>query len=113
MFFVVSGAELNLSILPKIGVIGVAYVLARVAGKIGGASLGAVVTKAPGPVKKYVGFTLVPQAGVAIGLSLLAAKALPEVGATIQAVVLCGTFIYELCGPVCTKLALKKAGEIK
>ena len=71
------------------------------------------MTKAPGPVKKYVGFTLVPQAGVAIGLSLLAAKALPEVGATIQAVVLCGTFIYELCGPVCTKLALKKAGEIK
>ncbi|MCI8590030.1 MAG: cation:proton antiporter [Clostridiales bacterium] len=113
MFFVVSGAELNLAILPKIGVIGVAYVLARVVGKIGGASFGAIITKAPPTVRKYVGFTLVPQAGVAIGLSLLAAKALPEVGATIQAVVLCGTFIYELVGPVCTKLALKKANEIE
>lgn len=113
MFFVVSGAELNLAILPQIGVIGVAYILARVVGKIGGASLGAVLTKAPTTVKKYVGFTLVPQAGVAIGLSLIAARALPEIGATIQAVVLCATLVYELVGPVCTKLALKKAGEIK
>lgn len=113
MFFVVSGAELNLSILPQIGLIGVAYILARVVGKIGGASAGAIVTKAPPAVKKYVGFTLVPQAGVAIGLSLLAAQALPEIGTTIQAVVLCATLIYEIVGPACTKLALKKAGEIR
>lgn len=113
MFFVVSGAELNLSILPHIGVIGIAYVLARVAGKIGGASLGAVLMKSPPTVKKYIGFTLVPQAGVAIGLSLLAAQALPELGSTIQAVVLCATLIYELVGPGITKFALKKAGEIE
>lgn len=113
MFFVVSGAELNISILPQIGLIGIAYVISRVVGKIGGAFAGAAVTKSPEVVKKYVGFTLIPQAGVAIGLSLLAAQALPEIGGTIQAVVLCGTFIYELVGPVCTKLALKKAGEIK
>lgn len=112
MFFVVSGAELNLAVLPQIGVIGVAYILARVIGKIGGASAGAILTKSPPAVKKYVGFTLVPQAGVAIGLSLLAAQALPDIGETIQAVVLCATLIYELVGPACTKLALKKAGEI-
>lgn len=113
MFFVVSGAELNLSILPQIGVIGVVYIVARVLGKVGGASLGAVITQSPQAVKKYIGFTLVPQAGVAIGLSLLAAQALPELGESIQAVVLCATLVYELTGPAITKIALKKAGEIQ
>ena len=113
MFFVVSGAELNLSILPTVGVLGAVYILSRVVGKIGGASLGAVLTRSPAVVKKYIGLTLIPQAGVAIGLSLLAAKALPELGATIQAVVLCATLVYELVGPVITKLALSAAGEIR
>lgn len=113
MFFVVSGAELNLFILPQIGLLGVAYILSRVAGKIGGAALGAAITHSPSTVRKYVGFTLIPQAGVAIGLSLIAANTLPDIGETIQAVVLSGTLIYELTGPVCTKLALTAAGEIQ
>ncbi len=113
MFFVISGAELNLFILPKIGLLGIAYILARVAGKIGGSSLGAVIARSKPTVRKYIGFTLLPQAGVAIGLSLLAAKALPDIGETIQAVILCGTLVYELTGPVCTKLALTGAGEIQ
>jgi len=113
MFFVVSGAELNLFILPQIGLLGIAYILARVAGKIGGASLGAVLAHSQPQVRKYIGFTLIPQAGVAIGLSLIAAKALPDIGQTIQAVILCGTFVYELIGPVCTKLALMRAKEIE
>lgn len=113
MFFVVSGAELNLFILPQIGLLGVAYILSRVAGKIGGAALGATITHSPPTVRKYIGFTLIPQAGVAIGLSLMAARALPDIGETIQAVILSGTLIYELTGPVCTKLALTAAGEIQ
>ena len=64
-------------------------------------------------VVKYLGFTLLPQAGVAIGLSLAATTVVPEYGATIRAVILCGTLIYELIGPVLTKIALKKAGEIQ
>lgn len=112
MFFVVSGAELDISVLPQIGVIGLLYVVSRVIGKVTGASLGAAVMKAPPAVKKYIGLTLVPQAGVAIGLALLASQSLPEYGQTIRAVVLCGTLIYELTGPVITKTALKKAGEI-
>ncbi|MEL7654303.1 MAG: cation:proton antiporter [Bacillota bacterium] len=112
MFFVISGAELDISILPQIGLIGVIYVLSRVLGKVAGASIGAVIMKAPETVKKYIGFTLVPQAGVAIGLALIAASALPEFGQTIRAVVLCATLIYELTGPVITKITLKKAGEI-
>ncbi|NLK39106.1 MAG: cation:proton antiporter [Clostridiales bacterium] len=113
MFFVVSGAELDISIIPKIGVIGVIYVVVRVVGKISGATLGAWLMKAPETVRKYIGLTLVPQAGVAIGLSLIASNTLPEHGKTIRAVILCATLIYELVGPAITKIGLKKAGEIK
>ena len=63
-------------------------------------------------VKKYLGYTLVPQAGVAIGLSLLASRLFPECAQTIRAVVLSATFIYELVGPAITKVVLQKAGEI-
>lgn len=113
MFFVVSGAELNVNILPQIGVIGILYVVFRVVGKALGAYIGAVIMKAPDVVRKFVGLTLIPQAGVAIGLSLIAAQTLPEYGQKIRAVILCGTLIYELVGPVVTKIGLKKAGEIK
>jgi Kef-type K+ transport system membrane component KefB len=112
MFFVVSGMELDITVLPKVGLIGILYIVCRVIGKVAGASLGAIIMKAPETVKKYIGFSLVPQAGVAIGLSLLAAQMLPEYGQTIRAVVLSATFIYELAGPAITKVALKKAGEI-
>ncbi len=113
LFFMVSGAELQLSVLPSIGVVGVIYIVLRVAGKYVGALLGAVICKADSSIKKYLGPTLIPQAGVAIGLSLLATQVVPEYGAQIRAVVLCGTLIYELIGPAVTKLSLTKAGEIK
>ncbi|NLK87588.1 MAG: cation:proton antiporter [Clostridiaceae bacterium] len=112
MFFVVSGMELDITVLPKIGLIGILYIVCRVIGKVGGASLGAMIMKAPEAVRKYIGFSLVPQAGVAIGLSLMAAQMLPEYGQTIRAVILSATFIYEMVGPAITKVALKKAGEI-
>ncbi len=112
MFFVVSGMELDLSVLPQIGLIGVMYVLLRMTGKVAGAYLGGVVMKTADTVKHFLGPTLLPQAGVAIGLSLIAANAVPEYGQTIRAVILSGTFVFELIGPVATKLSLKKAGEI-
>ena len=112
MFFVVSGAELDISILPKIGIMGIIYIISRVSGKIIGASIGATIMKAPVTVKKYIGFALIPQAGVAIGLMLVASKALPEFAQTIRAVVLSATIVFELIGPVVTKTALIKAGEI-
>jgi len=114
MFFVLSGAELKLSVLTAVGLIGIIYVVFRVVGKILGAYLGAKVTKASPVVSKYLGFTLIPQAGVAIGLSLIATQVLdPEMGAQIRAIILSATLIYELIGPVITKIALKKAGEIQ
>ncbi len=113
MFFVVSGASLDISILPSIGLIGIIYVTVRVIGKITGAYLGAKIMKTPSQVAKYLGPTLIPQAGVAIGLTIVAQSVVPEYADTIRAVVLCGTLIYELVGPVITKWSLTKAGEIK
>lgn len=113
LFFVLSGANLDLAVLPTVGMVGVAYVLARAVGKCLGGTLGAAVEKCEGSIVKYLGFTLIPQAGVAIGMARMSMTALPEYGTVINAVVLAGTLIYELTGPVITKIALTKAGEIK
>ncbi len=112
LFFVISGMELDLSVLPTVGLVGVCYVLVRALGKCLGAYLGSRTVKAHPNVQKYLGFTLIPQAGVAIGMAQLALSRLPSHGHQIQAIVLAGTLIYELVGPVITKLALAKAGEI-
>lgn len=113
MFFVISGATLKLGVLPSVGVVGVIYIIVRVIGKYLGALAGAKISKAQPAVAKYLGFALVPQAGVAIGLSAVALNQLPQFGVQIQTVVLCATVIYELIGPVITKLALKGAKEIE
>lgn len=112
LFFVISGADLNLSVLPTVGLIGVCYVVTRMAGKWLGAFMGSRIVHAHPNVQKYLGLTLIPQAGVAIGMAQMALTKLPAYGRQIQAVVLAGTLIYELIGPVVTKIALTKAGEI-
>ena len=113
LFFMVSGADLNLAIIPTVGVVGAIYVVMRVVGKVAGSSLGCKISHADPVVSKWLGFTLIPQAGVAIGLSSIAMTVVPEHGPAIRAIILCGTVIYELTGPVITKMALTKAGEIK
>lgn len=113
LFFVASGAGLKLSVLPSVGAAGVVYILVRVLGKMFGASLGAIICKTDKNTKKYLGPALIPQAGVAIGLSLAASSVVPEYATEIRTVILCGTLIYELVGPVVSKTCLKKAGEIK
>ena len=112
LFFVASGADLKLSVLPAVGLVCVIYIVVRVVGKMFGASLGAIVCKADKNIRKYLGPALVPQAGVAIGLSLAASSVVPEHASEIRTVILCGTLIYELVGPVIAKTCLKKAGEI-
>ncbi|MEG1810659.1 MAG: cation:proton antiporter [Clostridia bacterium] len=113
LFFVISGAELNLAVLPTVGILGLIYIVARAVGKYFGAYLGASAVKSSPNIKKYLGLALLPQAGVAIGMAQIVMTELPEYGAQIQAVVLCATLIYELIGPVATKVALMKSGEIK
>lgn len=112
LFFVASGAELKLSVLPTVGIIGVIYIVLRVVGKALGSTVGAVLCKCGKTVRKFLGPCLMPQAGVAIGLSLAAGNVVPAYAPQIRAVILCGTLIYELIGPAVTKLSLKKAGEI-
>lgn len=113
LFFVASGAGLQLGVLPTVGVVGVIYVTVRVAGKMLGATLGGMICKADAAIRKYLGPCLLPQAGVAIGLSLVAGQTFPQYAAKIRAVILSATLIYELIGPGVTKACLKKAGEIK
>ncbi len=114
LFFVCSGAELDFSIFanPAIIGVGVAYVVFRAIGKYFGASLSAKAVKCDDNIVKYLGITLLPQAGVAIGMSLTAATALAN-GSVVRNIVLFGVMIYELLGPLATKIALTKAGDIQ
>lgn len=112
LFFVASGAGLQVSVLRTVGVIGAIYIIGRSAGKLFGAWLGAGISHAGPGVGKYLGPCLLPQAGVAIGLTLLAGRIVPEYAPTIRAVVLAGTLVYEIVGPGITKLSLTRAGEI-
>lgn len=116
IFFVLSGVELDLRVIPVVGVVGIVYIICRSLGKYFGAYVGGVVTKADTNVKKYLGITLLPQAGVAIGMAQLvqASTVLSiEVKSVVLTVVLTATLIYELVGPLLTKMALKKAGEVR
>ncbi|MGD9605577.1 MAG: cation:proton antiporter [Bacilli bacterium] len=113
MFFVLSGAELKLSLIFVVGAIGIVYIFTRVFGKIFGSWFGSKITHAEPKIAKYLGYTLIPQAGVAIGLSLIATQILnPTMGSQIRTIVLAATLVYELTGPIITKITLKKAQEI-
>lgn len=115
LFFIISGSELDLTVIPAVGVMGVAYLISRSAGKYFGARLGAKVVGADKNVQKYLGLTLLPQAGVAIGMAQKVKNTveLASVADAIVTVTLCATLVYELVGPLITKWALEKAGEIK
>ena len=123
MFFVISGASLDLTIFFNgngLFVLGVAaiYIVSRVIGKYLGAFTGASITHCEPKIRKYLGLTLVPQAGVAIGLATTANylfsanESTKEIGGLIIAIILTSTLIYELTGPLISKFALSKAGEI-
>ena len=111
-FFTLAGVELDLGVLRYAGLMGIGYVVVRSLGKAIGASIGAKLTNADKMVQRYLGLTLLPQAGVAIGLSMIAQTVMPEFGTTIRTIILASTVIYELIGPVIAKTALVKAGEI-
>ena len=112
LFFVISGAELDLQILanPITLIVGVIYIIARSTGKILGADLSCRLTKCSKTITENLGITLLPQAGVALGMALTAAS-LPD-GAVVRNVVLFAVLVYELVGPTMTKRSLVKAGEI-
>lgn len=114
LFFVLSGAELELSVFTDLIIvaIGVVYILFRSAGKILGAFWSACMVKCDANIKKYLGITLLPQAGVALGMASIVRAELGEIGVMVGNIVLFGVLIYELVGPLMTKIALTKAGDI-
>ncbi len=112
LFFVISGAELDLAVLPTVGVLGLLYLLVRSAGKYFGTFFGAILVKSDKNIRNYLGAALLPQAGVAIGMAQIVMTQLPAYGQQVRAVVLTATLIYELVGPLITKIVLTKAGEI-
>jgi Kef-type K+ transport system membrane component KefB len=112
IFFVISGAELDLAVLPTVGLLGVLYLVARSLGKYFGTFFGAMTVGADKNIRKYLGAALLPQAGVAIGMAQIVMNELPAYGSQVRAVILTATLIYELVGPMITKIVLTKAGEI-
>lgn len=122
-FFMIAGMELDLKVLSVIGVIGVIYILVRVFGKVVGSYISAKLIKAPPTVTKYLGWTLIPQAGVAIDMALTAdlrfqalavehGAWVANIGSTIMTIVLAATLVYEVFGLIIVKKALVGAGEI-
>ena len=120
LFFFLAGAHLDVGVLPRLGLIGIAYILARSAGKIAGAKLGAIVGKAVPYIRKYFGVWLLSQAGVAIGLSLLVMQEFSGIpgthaayiGTSVVATITATCIVFEIIGPIMAKLALRKAGEL-
>ena len=115
LFFVLSGAELELGVLSSDAVIliGVVYILTRSAGKYIGSYISCSATHCDPTVKKYLGVTLLPQAGVALGMCVTASKLGTTDGVLIKNIILFSVLIYELIGPLLTKWALTKSGDIR
>ena len=117
LFFVISGAELDLTVFTSIGIVlvGVAYIVARSMGKYLGAFASAKAMKCDKQIVRYLGITLLPQAGVALGMAIKASDpvtGLGDTGAIVAQITLFAVLIYELVGPLLTKISLTKAGEI-
>ncbi len=114
-FFVLAGARLNFAYIPQIGLLGVAYLVFRILGKILGASLGATISKAPANVKKFIGFGLLSQVGVAVGLAITVSREFPgtDIGSIVVTILLATTIITEIVGPIATKHAITKADEAR
>jgi len=119
IFFLFVGARLQLGLLSSMGMLGILYVLGRTIGKWAGAYLGAVISKAPLTVRKYLGFALFSQAGVAIGLALdiyqhfgKFGSAGEQLGQTVISVIAATTLLVQIIGPMSVKFAITRAGEI-
>lgn len=115
VFFVVSGAELELKVFryPSVILIGVVYILVRCIGKYSGTFISSSMMGCSSTIRKYLGITLFPQAGVALGMVVTAQAMGGEKASMIRNIILFSVLIYELVGPLLTKMSLAAAGEIK
>jgi Kef-type K+ transport system membrane component KefB len=111
IFFVLAGADLELGLLPSLGLLGVAYVVCRAVGKFGGAWAGARHARLPLPFQRLMGFSLLAQAGLAVGLVLVTRQRFPEIAPTVTTVVLGAVVVFEIAGPLSARFALDRSGE--
>ena len=112
LFFIMAGAELHLESLSRMGLLGVAYVVARFAGKYIGCRIGARLAGASPTIKTWLGPAMVAQAGLAIGLAETLARTWPGPGETVQTIILASVVVFEGIGPLLTRIALVNAGEV-
>ena len=112
-FFILAGARLNIYYIPQVGLLGIAYFVFRILGKVSGASIGASLSHAPTSVKKYIGFGLLSQVGVAVGLAITVGREFPgtDLGTLVVTILLATTIATEIIGPLTTKYAITKAQE--
>ena len=108
IFFVLAGASLEIGALLDLGAIGTVYILCRTVGKIVGARIGGEISHADPGTKKWLGVALLPQAGVAIGMALVAANQFPEYRQILLSIVIASTVFFELVGPIFTRLAIRR-----
>jgi Kef-type K+ transport system membrane component KefB len=119
IFFVIAGAHLQISFLPVMGVLGLVYIISRTFGLVGGAFLGATMSRSNPVIRKYLGLGILSQAGVAIGLAILVTRefsGLGQAGQDLAVLVIntiaATTIVFEIVGPIATKIAITRAGEI-
>lgn len=113
LFFLLAGAALQIEALGQVGLLGLAYITLRVAGRILGTRLGGWLSGTEPVTRRWIGLALLPQAGVAIGMALLASQRFPELKDTVLTVVLGATVVFELLGPIMTRRVLARVGEIR
>jgi len=112
MFYVLAGANLDIGLLGSLGLIGSVYIISRIIGRIGGAYAGAVIAGTEQSIRRYMGLALMAQAGVAIGLAMMAKASLPHTGGAILNTIIATTVVYEIFGPIAARYALLKAKDI-
>lgn len=113
IFFVIAGADLNLALLPTLGILGAGYVLARSVGKFAGTQAAARFAGLNGETPSLLGFSMLSQAGLAIGLVLVTNQRFPEIRGVVATVVLSSVGIFELAGPLLARFALVRSGETR
>lgn len=113
LFFVLAGASLRLEGLNTIWGIGIAYIVLRTVSRVAGGWIGGLLASLPVLDRRWIGFALVPQAGVALGMALVASTYFPELEETLLAVTIGTVIVFEVAGPILTLLALRNVGEAK
>ncbi len=113
LFFVLAGASLHTEMLYKIGLVGSAYIILRIIGRLVGAWTGGAISHADPLMRRWMGLALMPQAGVALGMALVAIERRPDLSEIILPVVIASTVLFELIGPVLTRTGLIHVGEVR